>query len=127
MATKTEWLTFYIVLTDPKLVAQYQAQYPYGVWRAPFNPGPPPSGAAIEFNAPFRGYTQPNSGAPYTWTPWSGAGSQGGPYPLNVKTFQRKTGGFLGIGGTTTTYNWLGQFVLESTVDTINGVAVTNP
>src|SRR5216110_2545182 len=114
MAHKTEWLTFYIVLTDAALVKQYQAQYPEGVNRAIYNPANN-GGASIEFGAPFRGYTQPNTGAPYSWTPHSGLGTQGGPYPLDVATFQRTSGGFWGIGGTTTRYLWLGQFVLAGT------------
>lgn len=127
MSTNGTYLTFYIVLTDPEKVKSYQALWPLGVPRAPYNPHDSqtgqPGGAAIEFQAPFRGYTDPNTGAPYTWTPWSGVGTQGGPYPLDVATFQRHTGGFLGIGGTTTRYYWIGQFVLASnpTQDTSGG------
>lgn len=111
MAAKTQFLTYNIVLTDPDEVARLQALYPSGVNRAPYNAGPPAGGAAIEFNAPFRGYAQPAlDTAPYTWTPWSGVTSSAGPYPINVAKFTRKTGGFLGIGGTTVTYYWIGQF-----------------
>lgn len=118
MATKTEYLTFYIVLNDPELVKHYQALYPVGVNRAPYNPNVNGTGvaggAAVEFGAPFHGYTDYGLTAPYSWTPWSGYGTQGGPYPLDVATFQRKTGGFFGLFGTTTRYYWVGQFVLAS-------------
>lgn len=122
MATKNQFLTFYIVLTDPDAVTALQATPAYlaagGINRAPYNPGPPAGGAAIEFAAPFKGYSQLTpSSAPYIWTPWSGLGSQGGPYPLNVATFTRKTGGFLGIGGTTTHYYWIGIAVYAGTAD----------
>jgi hypothetical protein len=112
-ANKTMYLAFHVVLTDAAAVAAHQATYPDGVERAPYDPGPPPGGAAVEFQAPFRGYTAPAaSEAPFTWTEWSGVGEQGGPYPLNVATFRRRTGGFFGIGGTTVTYKWLGDFML---------------
>jgi hypothetical protein len=111
VATRTQYLTYYIVLTDPDAVAAYQAQYPHGVNRAPYNAAIN-GGAAIEFAAPWRGYLASALGqAPYTWTPWSGAGSNAGPYPINVATFTRHTGGFWGIGGTTTKYLWIGEFV----------------
>lgn len=120
MSTKNEFLTFYIVMTDPAAVAALQQTPAYlaagGINRAPYDPGPPVGGAAIEFAAPFRGYSQPTGPAPYIWTPWSGLGSQGGPYPLNVATFTRHTGGFWGIGGTTTHYYWIGVAVLGPTI-----------
>jgi hypothetical protein len=120
MATKVLYLPFYIVLTDPDQVAAIQSTPAYlaagGINRAPYDPGPPAGGAAIEFSAPFKGFQQLTAdAAPYIWTPFSGAGSQGGPYPLDVATFQRHTGGFLGIGGTTTRYYWLGQVVYAGT------------
>lgn len=114
-ANKTVNLTFYIHLTDPVVVAAKQAMYPEGVRRAPYNPGPPEGGASIEFGAPWRGYTEPAAGlAPFSWSPWSGEGEQDGPYPLNVATFSRHTGGFWGIGGTTIRYYWAGMFVLAA-------------
>lgn len=127
-ANRTRYLTYYIVLTDPAQVTAYQAQYPTGVNRAPYNPGPPAGGAAIEFSAPFRGYTEPASGAaPYIWTPWSGVGEQDGPFPLNVARFSRHSGGFLGIGGTTITYYWIGQFVLAGNPDGVTAPTVPSP
>lgn len=128
MAT-TKYLKFYIVLTDPALVKEYQertwhtgtigGRLPPGlVNRAIYNAGPPEGGAAIEFGAPFRGYEELAAGAaPYIWTPWSGEGEEDGPFPINVATFERKTGGFWGIGGTTTRYYWMGEFVLAPDAD----------
>lgn len=130
MSDKVEYLTFYIVLTDAVKVKQYQAEWPLGVNRAPYNSNVNgtgvPGGAAIEFQAPWRGYTQPTTGAPFTWAPVSGAGTNDGVYPIDVATFTRHTGGFWGIGGTTTRYYWLGQFVLATNpvADTVNDAAV---
>jgi len=112
MAHKTEWLTFYIVLKDPAEVKAQQAAHPYGVMVAPLT-------AATTYAAPWRGYDDPQTGAPYSWTPWSGANTKGGVFPLDVVQFNRKSGGFWIFGGTTTTYIWLGQFRLAS-----NGVPV---
>ena len=105
MAHKVEWLNFYIVLTDPKQVKTLKDAHPYGVLMAP-------NDAATQYSAPWKGYDDPKTGAPYSWTPFSGANSKGGVYPLNVATFSRKSGGFWIFGGTTTTFNWLGQFQL---------------
>jgi hypothetical protein len=129
-SNKKMYLTFYVALTDPDLVAQYQAQYPSTapLNLAPYDPGPPAAGAAVQFAAPWRGYQQPAGGsAPFTWSPWSGEGEQDGPYPLNVPSFQRHTGGFLGMGGTTVTYYWIGEFVLaaDDGASTIDGIAIT--
>lgn len=125
MADQTRFITYYIVLTDPDLVKQYQLQFPNGYQFAPFNPHDNatglPGGAAVAFNAPWAGSfpgTDPShvaSGtyfgpAPYTWSPeWTSANN----YDCTVASFERKTGGFWGMGGTTTRYYWLGQFVLD--------------
>ncbi len=110
---KVQYLTFYIHLTDPALVEQYQAQYPNGV-----NRGPLP--AADEFGAPWRGYQEPAaSQAPFSWTPWYGDGSDG-PFPIDRAVFTRHTGGFLGIGGTDVKFYWMGMFVLASDPATPN-------
>lgn len=107
MAHTTQFLTYYIVLTDPDLVKQYQAQFPFGYQFAPYNPNPI-GGAAIAFQAPWSG-SSPGAAAPYTWSPvWTAQNN----YPQNVATFQRRTGGFWGIGGDTVTYYWIGQFEL---------------
>jgi hypothetical protein len=129
-SNKRMYLTFYVGLTDPDLVAQYQAQYPETAPLnvAPYSPGPPAGGAAVQFAAPWRGYQQPAaSQAPFSWTPWSGEGEQDGPYPLNVASFSRHTGGFLGMGGTTVKYYWIGQFVLAADGDatTDSGITIT--
>jgi hypothetical protein len=118
MATKVQYLTFNICLTDPDLVAQYQATQ----WIAALGNGAPvplgiinvaPLGAEVQFAAPFRGFVDPAPQPPsnYIWTSWSGAGEEDGPFPLNVAVFQRHTGGFWGFGGQTTRYYWMGQFV----------------
>jgi hypothetical protein len=123
---KTQYLTFYIVLTDAEAVAANQVLYPAGVNRAPYDAGPPAGGAAIEFSAPFRGNVEPAAGeAPFIWTPWREDDTSDKPFPIDVATFTRHTGGFLGIGGTTIKYYWIGQFVYASpTVPTVGGVPV---
>ncbi len=136
MATKIQYLTYYIVLTGADAVAAYQAQYPYGVNRAPYNPLDSttglPGGAAVEFEAPFKGYGELTSAAaPYIWTPWAKDATSGKPFPLDVATFTRKTGGFWGIGGTTTKYYWIGMFVyatpVQPTVDTVTVPEAVQP
>jgi hypothetical protein len=116
-AKKSVFLTYYIVLTDPARVKEYQERVwtpspsvPVGViWERILG------GADVQFSAPFRGYTAPaDDGAPFIWTPWSGNGETGGPYPLNVRQFERHSGGFLGIGGTTKKFYWMGNFVLAA-------------
>lgn len=116
MAVKIQYLTYYIHLTDADAVTAYQALYPSGVNRAPYHATAPEGGAAIEFSAPWRGYSEPAAGtAPFTWSPFSNYGPADNPFPINVATFTRHTGGFFGIGGTTTTYYWMGQFVYVAT------------
>lgn len=114
MAHKQETLTFYIVLSDPALVIQYQTQYPHGVIRGPLP-------AATEFGAPFKDYVDAKTAAPYTWTPWRATG-----FPIDRAVFTRHSGGWWIFGGTTTTYTWVGQFKLASPAsqDTLNGAAV---
>lgn len=126
-SNKKRYLTFYIVLDDAAEVAALQAQYPNGINCAirepvtaefPFGISRQPNGgvsAEVFYGAPFRGYTDPAGAAPYIWTPWYSAnpadpGSK--PFPLNDRRFSRHSGGFLGIGGTTITYYWIGQFML---------------
>lgn len=122
-STKKHFLTFYCQLKDPvaidtsvspvptgfpsgaeTTVAALQAAFPHGMNTAP-------ALAAELLNAPFRGYSDPGI-APSVWAPWSSYGDDGGPYPLTSSKFQRHTGGFLGIGGTTVTYYWMGEFIL---------------
>jgi hypothetical protein len=136
----TRFLTYYIVLTDPARVAALQAQFPYGYQFAPFNPSDSvthlPGGAAVAFSAPWAGSfpgTDPNhvaSGtyfgpAPYTYSPeWISANN----YDCTVASFTRHTGGFWGMGGTTTTYYWLGQFVLDQPAQpTVGGATPASP
>lgn len=127
---RTQYLTFYIHLTDPAEVARLQAQYPSGVIRAPYNPSVDgtgvPGGAAIEFGAPWRGYNQTGAVAPFSWSPWHHSG--GHVFPTNVATFERKSGGFFGIGRTTTRYYWVGQFVYTPPPEPIvEGEEVASP
>jgi len=126
MAHSVRWLTYYIVLTDPDLVKQYQTQFPNGYQFAPYNPGPPAGGAAVAFNAPWAG-SEPGTAvgnyvgpAPYTWSPvWTALNN----YDQSVATFERKTGGVWGIGGDTVRYYWIGIFVLAaSETPTVSGV-----
>jgi hypothetical protein len=136
MATKTQYLTYHIHLTDPDLVAQLQAQYPEGVNRAPYDPDDPTGpngegGAAVEF-AMAAGVYPPRLSlfgvdplphtANFLSSPWFVAA---GNFPRDAATFQRKSGGFLGIGGTTIRYYWMGQFVLAAPeTPTVDGEAV---
>lgn len=111
MATKTQYLTFFIVLPDEAAVRAYQALYPVGVNRAPYDAATA-GGASIEFGAPWVGATAPPGPAPYSWSAFAALGIYSDvPFPINVATFTRHTGGFLGIGGTTTRFYWIGQFV----------------
>lgn len=124
---KTQFLTFYIALTDPELVKEYQAKDwfsgPLGelktgvVNRAPL-------AAATEFGAPFLGWKDPKGVGPYSWSPWAWDqfGGANGPYPLNVATFTRKTGGFWGLFKTTVKYYWMGQFVYVPGADPVPAV-----
>src|SRR5688572_10415714 len=124
---KKHYLTFYVNLVDPveidttvnpkpvgfpsgstTTIAALRAAFPQGMNTAPLL-------AAALLKAPFRGYSDPEN-APATWAPWNSFGDEGGPYPLNSSKFERRTGGFLGIGGTTVTYYWMGEF-LEAPVD----------
>ena len=103
-------LTFYLVLNDPAEVARLNALYPEGVNRAPYNAAGP-SGASIEFGAPWKGLAASAAAfeAPFSYTDWPSSDDK--PFPTNVATFQRHTGGVFGIGGTTVRYYWIGQFV----------------
>lgn len=122
-ANKKMFLTYYCQLEDPveidpavvpipvglpsgtnTTIAALQAAFPNGMNYAPL-------GAAALFKAPFRGYSEPAE-TPSVWAPWSSFGNEAGPYPLNTSSFQRHTGGFLGIGGTTVKYYWMGEFIL---------------
>lgn len=130
MADLTRFLTYYIVLTDPDLLKQLQVQFPDGYQYAPA------TGAAVAFSAPWAGSfpgTDPNhvaSGtyfgpAPYTYAPeWISLNN----YDATVATFQRHSGGFWGMGGTTVRYYWVGQFVLaEPAVPTVSHVVPPAP
>lgn len=130
---KVQFLTYYICLADQDLVAQYQqtqwipavsveGTIPLGV----VNRAITPNAADVEFNAPFRGFTDPHTpGENYIWTPWSGIGEEDGPFPLNIATFVRKTGGFWIFGGTKTRYYWMGQFVFVPPANGSGGVPAT--
>src|ERR671918_2021905 len=101
-----KFLPFYVHLTDQAEVARLQALYPSGYIVAPR------TGAAVEFSAPWQGYSSPAT-SPATWTPYSGAETQDGEYPTDVKTFERKSGGLFGISslfGSQTKYYWVANF-----------------
>jgi hypothetical protein len=115
---KTQFLTYYIHLDDAARVAELQQQYPDGVNRAIQHEsgGAVDGGAVVEFSPsgtpiPFIGTAIPTGPPPYIYTPWRSDASSDKPFPIDVATFTRKTGGFFGIGGTTTKYYWVGQFV----------------
>lgn len=109
--------------TGPGLLVRYYSPAAqglvYGVLRAPYNPGPPEGGAAVEFAdeaniyppaLPVRYQSDPASG-PCIRSPWF---TSGGNFPLDVATFTRKSGGWFGIPslfGQTTTFKWAGRFV----------------
>ena len=111
---KTTYLTFYIVLSDAALVDQYTQLYPDGVNRAPL-------GAADEFAAPWEGYDEPLADPPFSYTTWRSDDTSDAPFPLDVSTFQRHTGGFFGIGGTTIRYYWMGKFLYQNPADPTSG------
>ncbi len=111
---QTTYLTFYIVLSDAALVDQYTTQYPDGVNRAPL-------AAAEEFAAPWEGYDEPLADPPFSYTTWRSDDTSDAPFPLDVATFQRHTGGFFGIGGTTIRYYWMGKFVYQNPADPTSG------
>jgi hypothetical protein len=109
-ANRVQNLTFYIVLDDAERVAELNAQYPDGVNLPPYVPGPPEGGASIDYDAPWIGLASPGAHLPpYSYTDWPSSPSK--PFPTDVHTFSRHTGGFLGIGGTTVRYYWIAKFV----------------
>jgi hypothetical protein len=124
MATP-RYLTYYIVLDDAARVTALQAQYPNGVNRAiqHMSGGVVDGGAVVEFGAPFKGYDElALDAAPYIWTPWRADGSADNkPFPLDVATFSRHSGGFFGIGGTTVQYYWIGRFVYAANSTAASG------
>jgi hypothetical protein len=105
---KDEWLNFYIVLKDAKQAAQLQADHPNGVAMSPIDAG-------IAYNCFFVGYSEaaPVPPSPWVsqiiWTPWW-TDNKGHVFPTDQKEFDIHSGGFWGIGGTTTHYRWLGTF-----------------
>jgi hypothetical protein len=128
---KTQYLQYTIHLTDPALVATLQGTTDPGsnqavgaIIRAPYNAGPPPGGAAIEYNAPILPKAAPFV-APCITSPWFDTEAN---FPLNVATFTRKSGGWFGIAwlfGTTTRFYWRGIFAYspDPTVSPIEGEA----
>lgn len=131
MANTVQYITYYIVLTDPDQVKALQDQFPYGYQFAPYNPGPPAGGAAVAFSAPWAG-SQPGTSltdyhgpAPYTWSPsWTASND----YDQSVATFERHSGGFWGIGGDTVRFYWVGQFTLAApAVPTVNKIPPPMP
>ncbi len=120
MATRIVFLQYQINLTDKDQVDTLQhtddgtGQAVGAIIRAP-------DGAAVEFAAPILWHYDPATTPDDPFTAPSITSEhlvkvQVGPlwgqkYPTNVATFTRHTGGFLGIGGTTTRYYWRGLFV----------------
>ena len=110
---KTQYLQCIIYLTDPDLVDQYQQNPPgerhwvgggdpqYAIIRAPYGPGPPPGGAAVEFAAPLQEVDEPFV-APCLRSNWFTPDND---FPRDVATFTR--GGFWSkIFGTSTRFYW---------------------
>lgn len=133
MSKKSQFLTFEIHLTDAALVAQLQANPPgetsmlepapgshytehRAIVRAPYNPGPPAGGAAVEFgtaDVPVLPMIGPGGAvvAPCLYSEWFISTNN---FPRNVATFTRKSGGWFGIPqlfGDTTRFFWRGVFV----------------
>lgn len=121
---KTQYLQYTINLTDPEEVARLQGVTDPGsnqavgaIIRAPYNPGPPAGGAAIEYNAPILAKDAPFA-APCITSPWFYTDAN---FPLDVATFTRKSGGWFGIPllfGTTTRFYWRGVFAYTPPVTT---------
>lgn len=105
-------LTYFIYLTDAATVATLQAQYPKGVVRAP-------EGAAVEFGAPYQSSSTPFE-APCTRTDGNTPPSGQKPYPTDVATFTRDSGGFWGwlpfVGDVR--YVWVGYFLYAGAAQT---------
>jgi hypothetical protein len=120
MAT-TQYLNYYIHLTDQEQVAAYQAQFPGGVIRAPGG-----TGAQIEFAAPLQLDTQPFV-APCIRSPYFTGGAN---YPVDVATFTRKSGGWFGIPllfGQTTRFYWVGRFVYTELAEELSPETIPAP
>ena len=125
-----QFLTFYINLPDKELVEQLQGTPGEGgavgaTIEAPWNPGPPPGGAAVAYGQqlrdrhpdtypippymPLKKDTDPMV-SPSLSSAWFGSEYN---FPTNVREFTRKTGGWFGIPflfGTTVKFYWRGIF-----------------
>lgn len=111
---KTQYLPYYVHLTDKALVESLNTQYPKGVIRAPYNPGPPVGGMAVEA-AGMVGLADPlpmiENGfpvvSPCLTSEWFSNSSN--TFPRNVATFTRDSGWWI-FGGSTKFY-WVARFV----------------
>lgn len=117
---KTQYLEYYIHLTNKAQVDALQAANPNGLL------GIAPATAAATYSAPIQEY-EAAFVAPCVRSPWFWFGPV--KYPRNVASFSRTTGGIFGISflfGTTTTFKWFGRFVYAApAVAEVNGVPTT--
>jgi hypothetical protein len=120
---KTQYLEYLVYLQDAAQVSALTAQYPNGVIRAPYNPGPPEGGAAVEWAPtyppalPLLKPTDPFE-APCLLSAWFDPAY---PFPRDVATFTRtnwliKVFTF-GLGGTTRFY-WVARFAYAAPATT---------
>src|SRR5512134_419208 len=112
---RTQYLEFYVGLTDQARVDELNAQYPRGYIVAPV------TGAAIEFSAPWTGSTPP-AAVNGTWSNYPD-----GSFPTNVATFTRSSGGLFGIAalfGQTTRYYWVARFCFIAPLSTASTVEI---
>lgn len=115
---KTQYLTYFVNLTDKALVDSLQAQYPQGVVRAPYNPVGP-GGMAVEA-ANVAGVTSPlpvlSVGdafvAPSLSSPWF---TNSNTFPRDVATFTRSSGWW--IFGSSTKFYWVAFFIYRPPVE----------
>jgi hypothetical protein len=129
---KTQFLTFEIHLRDADRVAELQGAPPgetsaqgaqIAIIRAP-------AGAAIEFgNSDNGGVPLPLVArfdaipdGPYIYSEWFAAGNAewGVNFPVDVATFERKSGGWFGISalfGQTTRFYWRGVFIYDAPLE----------
>lgn len=113
---KTQYLPFFVCLTDEALVAELQARWPDG-----FNVAPE-TGAAVEWSAPWTARTPTAPGVNGCWSEF------GYPdVPADVAVFTRSSGGLFGIGflfGSSTKYFWIARFVYNPPLDVAPGEGV---
>lgn len=118
---KTQYLEFTVNLSDAALVKDLTAQWPNGKIVAPYDPGPPAGGMAVEA-ANDAGLTPPlpliNVGSPALpnslTSPWF---DNSNTFPRNVATFTRSSGWW--IFGSDTKFYWVAKFAYVPAAGTI--------